>query len=166
LLGYNDTMNRDKIRYFAIIGIILLMLIVIVIYAVSNSAFNFKGNTLKQKSKTGLGYVRTGRTDFKAPDVFFLGNFTANMATNDRAGKFVVIELRLKMSDTDMATELKEKNIRLRDAVIDEMSLKRFSEVATEKGKLALKSNIKERLNGIVQEGQIEEVYFTKFIIQ
>jgi flagellar FliL protein len=159
-------MNRNKIRYFAIIGIISLMVITVLIYAVSNSAFNFKGNTLKQKTKTGLGYVRTGRTDFKAPDVFFLGNFTANMATNDRAGKFVVVEVRLKMSDPDMAQELKDKNIRLRDAVIDEMSLKRFSEVATEKGKLAMKSNIQERLNGIVQEGQIEEVYFTKFIIQ
>jgi flagellar FliL protein len=159
-------MNRNKIRYFAIIGIISLMVITVLIYAVSNSAFNFKGNTLKQKTKTGLGYVRTGRTEFKAPDVFFLGNFTANMATNDRAGKFVVVEVRLKMSDPDMAQELKDKNIRLRDAVIDEMSLKRFSEVATEKGKLAMKNNIQERLNGIVQEGQIEEVYFTKFIIQ
>lgn len=159
-------MNRNKIRYFAIISIFILMLIALTIYAVTNSAFNFKGNTLKQKSKTGLGYVRTGRTDFKAPDIFFLGNFTANMATNDRAGKFVVVELRLKMSDEDMAQELKDKNIRLRDAVIDEMSLKRFSEVATEKGKIALKENIKERLNGIVREGQIEEVYFTKFIIQ
>ena len=166
MLGYNDTMNRNKIRLFAIVGIILLMILVLMIYAVSNSAFNFKGNTLKQKTKTGLGYVRTGRTDFKAPDVFFLGNFTANMATNDRAGKFVVVEVRLKMSDPDMAQELKDKNIRLRDAVIDEMSLKRFSEVATEKGKIAMKNNIQERLNGIVQEGQIEEVYFTKFIIQ
>lgn len=159
-------MNRNKIRFFAIVGIILLMILVLIIYAVSNSAFNFKGNTLKQKTKTGLGYVRTGRTEFKAPDIFFLGNFTANMATNDRAGKFVVVEVRLKMSDPDMAEELKDKNIRLRDAVIDEMSLKRFSEVATEKGKLTMKNNIQERLNGIVQEGQIEEVYFTKFIIQ
>lgn len=166
MLGYNDSMNRNKIRFFAVVAIILLMILVLMIYAVSNSAFNFKGNTLKQKSKTGLGYVRTGRTEFKAPDVFFLGNFTANMATNDRAGKFVVVEIRLKMSDKDMAQELKDKNIRLRDAVIDEMSLKRFSEVATEKGKLAMKENIRERLNGIVQEGQIEEVYFTKFIIQ
>lgn len=159
-------MNRNKIRYFAIVGIVLVMLLVLIVYAISNSSFNFKGNALKQKSKSGLGYIRMGRVDFKAQDIFFLGNFTANMATNDRAGKFVVVELRLKMSDTDMAEELKEKNIRLRDAVIDEMSLKRFSEVATEKGKLAMKENIRERLNGIVQEGQVEEVYFTKFIIQ
>ena len=159
-------MNRNKIRYIAIIAILLLMVLAVIIYAMTNSAFNFKGNILKQQTKTGLGYVRTGRTEFKSPDVFFLGNFTANMATNDRAGKFVVIELRLKMSDQEMAEELKAKNIRLRDAVIDEMSLKRFSEVATEKGKLALKENIKERLNAIVQDGQIEEVYFTKFIIQ
>lgn len=150
----------------AIVGIISIMLLVLIIYAVSNSAFNFKGNTYKQKIKTGLGYVRTGRVDLKADDIFFLGDFTTNMATHDRAGKFVRVEIRLKMSDSDMADELKDKNIRLRDAVIEEMSLKRFSEVSTQKGKLALKKGLKERLNTIVKEGEVEEVFFTKFIIQ
>ena len=159
-------MDKKKIRLFAVIGIILTMLLALIAYAVSNSAFNFKGNILKQKQKTGIGYVRTGRTDYKAPTVFFLGDFTANMATNDRAGKFVRVEVRLEMSDTDMADELKEKNILLRDAVIEEMSLKRFSQVATEQGKEELKENIKNRINQIVGDGEIKEVYFTQFIIQ
>ncbi len=159
-------MNKNKIRAFAITGIIGTMIIVLVAYAVSNSSFNFKGNILKQKQKTGIGYVRSGRTDYKAPNVFLLGDFTANMATNDRAGKFVRVELRLEMSDTAMADELKNKNILLRDAVIEEMSLKRFSEVSTAKGKDELKSNIKDRINNIVADGEIKEVYFTQFIIQ
>ena len=159
-------MNKNKIRAMAIVGIISIMLLVLIIYAVSNSAFNLKGNTYKQKIKTGLGYVRTGRVDLKADDIFFLGDFTTNMATHDRAGKFVRVEIRLKMSDSDMADELKDKNIRLRDAVIEEMSLKRFSEVSTQKGKLALKKGLQDRLNTIVKEGEVEEVFFTKFIIQ
>jgi flagellar FliL protein len=159
-------MNRNKIRAFAIIGIMTTMLIVLTVYAYTNSAFNMKSNKYGQKPKTGLGYVRTGRVEYKARDVFFLGDFTTNMANNDRSGKFVRIEVRLKMSDEDLADELKYKNIVLRDAVIEEMSLKRFSQVATEKGKLALKENIKTRLNGILADGEIEEVYLTKFIIQ
>ena len=159
-------MNINKIRSVTIIALLVLMLVVLIVYAATNSAFNFKGNTLNQKPKTGLGYVRTGRVEYKAPNIFLLGDFTTNLANNDRAGKFVRVEVRLEMSDTDMADELKEKNIRLRDAVIEEMSLKRFSELSTEKGKLTLKANIKERLNGIVEEGKIEEVYFTQFIVQ
>lgn len=159
-------MNKNKIRTFAIVGIILAMVLVFIVYAVSNSAFNFKGNSFNQKTKTGLGYIRTGRQEFSSPETFFLGNFTANMALNDRSGKFVCVEVRLKMSDTEMVKELKDKNIVLRDAVIEEMSLNRFSEVSTEKGKLALKEKLKNRLNSVVNEGDIEEVYFTKFIIQ
>jgi flagellar basal body-associated protein FliL len=159
-------MDIHKIRIMAIIGIFSLMLISLIIYAVSNSSFNFEGKTYKQKPKTGLGYVRTGRAEYKAPNVFFLGDFTTNLATHDRAGKFVRVEVRLQMSDTDMTQELKDKNIRLRDAVIDEMSLKRFSQLSTPKGKMALKDNIRSRLNDIVDEGEIEEVYFTKFIVQ
>jgi len=159
-------MNRNKIRAYAIIGIMSTMLIVLSVYAYTNSAFNMSDNKYKQKPKTGLGYVRTGRVEYKARDIFFLGDFTTNMANNDRAGKFVRIEVRLKMSDEDLADELKYKNIVLRDAVIEEMSLKRFSQVATEKGKIALKENIKTRLNSILADGDIEEVYLTKFIIQ
>jgi len=159
-------MNINKIRVMTIIAILVIMLLVLITYAVSNSAFNFKGNTLKQKQKVGLGYVRTGRVEFKAKDVFFLGDFTTNMATHDRAGKFVRVEIRLKMSNTDLADELKDKNIVLRDAVIEEMSLKRFSQVSTQKGKMALKENIKKRLNDVLDDGEIEEVYFTKFIVQ
>lgn len=159
-------MNKNKIRAIAVIGIVVAIFLALIAYAVSNSAFNFRGNTFNQKPKTGLGYVRTGRQEFKSPETFFLGDFTTNMAMNDRSGKFVRVEIRLKMSNTDMVGELKEKNIILRDAVIEEMSLNRFSEISTERGKIALKENLKNRLNGLISEGQIEEVYLTKFIIQ
>lgn len=159
-------MNKNKIRMMAITGIIITMLVVLIAYAVTNSEFNLKTDKFGQKPKTGLGYVRTGRVEYKARDMFFLGDFTTNMATNDRAGKFVRVEVRLKMSDTDMVDELKDKNIVLRDAVIEELSLKHFSEISTEKGKLSLKENLKTRLNSIVADGEIEEVYFTKFIVQ
>jgi len=160
-------MNKNKIRALAIMGIMITMLIVLSVYAFTNSAFSaIESNKYGHKPKTGLGYVRTGRVEYKSPDVFFLGDFTTNMANNDRSGKFVRIEIRLKMSDEDMVDELKYKNIVLRDAVIEEMSLKRFSEVSTEKGKIALKNNIKNRLNSILADGDIEEVYLTKFIIQ
>ncbi len=159
-------MNFNKIRKIAIVINIILILIVLLAYALSNSAFNFKGNTLKQKQKVGMGYVREGKVEYKSPDVFLLGDFTANMASHDRSGKFVRVEIKLQMSDEDMADELKEKNIVIRDAVIEEMSLKRFSDVSTPKGKLDLKNNIKTRLNSIVGDGEIEDVYFTQFIIQ
>jgi len=165
-LGYNEVMNINKLRSMTIFSIFSIMLIVLITYAISNSDFNFDGNSLKQKQKVGMGYVRTGRVEFKAKDIFFLGDFTTNMANHDRAGKFVRVEIRLKMSDTDLVDELKDKNIVLRDAVITEMSLKRFSEVSTQKGKEQLKENIKNRLNGILSDGDIEEVYFTKFIVQ
>ena len=161
-------MDKNKIRLIAIVSIFSLMLLVLIAYAVTNSDFNLKANKYGHKPKTGLGYARSGRTDFKSPDVFLLGDFTTNLATNDRAGKFVRVEIRVQMSDRGMANELKDAhtNILLRDAVIEEMSLKRFSELSTQKGKMKLKENIKDRINEIVQEGQIEEVYFTQFIIQ
>ena len=159
-------MNKNKLRKYTVVFLLSSILIILSVYSFTNSEFGLVDNKYDQKPKTGLGYVRTGRVEYKARDVFFLGDFTTNMATNDRAGKFVRFEVRLKMSDTDLVNELKYKNIILRDAVIEEMSLKRFSQVATEKGKMALKDGIKTRLNSVLDDGEINEVYLTKFIIQ
>ena len=159
-------MNKYKLRNYAVVALLTSIVIVLITYKVSNSEFNIKGDKFMQSQKVGFGYVRMGRAEYSSPEVFLLGDFTANMATLDRTGKFVRVEVRLKMSDADMERELRDENIRLRDAVIEEMSLKYFSDLSTPKGKMALKENIKEKLNEIVKSGEIEEVYFTKFFVQ
>ena len=159
-------MNIYKIRNYAVVSLLAAIILLFIVYKVSNSEFNIKGDKFMQSQKVGFGYVRMGRAEFSSPEYFLLGDFTANMDTPDKSRKFVRVEVRLKMSDSDMERELRDQNIRLRDAVIEEMSLKNFSEVSTSSGKLALKKNIKERLNEIVHNGEIEEVYFTKFVVR
>ena len=159
-------MNLYKLRNYAVAALVGAILVLLLAYKLLNSEFNLKGDKFMQSPKAGIGYVRLGRAEYAAPDVFLLGDFTANMVTEDRAGKFVRVEIRLKMSDSGMERQLREQNIRLRDAVIEEMSLKHFSDLSTPDGKLKLKENIKNRLNDIVVDGDIEEVYFTRFFVQ
>lgn len=159
-------MNIYKLRNYAVIGLFTAIVLVFIIYRLTNSEFNIKGDKFMQSQKVGFGYVRMGRAEFSSPEYFLLGDFTANMATPDKSRKFIRVEIRLKMSDSSMERELRDENIRLRDAVIDEMSLKQFSEVSTPRGKLVLKENIQKKLNEIVRSGKIDEVYFTKFVVR
>lgn len=166
MLCYNTCMNIYKLRNYAVAFLCAAIVIVVMTYKLSKSEFNIKGDKFMQSQKVGFGYVRMGRAEYSSPEYFLLGDFTANMATPDKSRKFVRVEIRLKMSDSSMERELRDENIRLRDAVIEEMSLKDFSEVSTPHGKLVLKDNIRKRLNDIVREGEIEEVFFTKFVVR
>ena len=159
-------MDNEQIKKIFLIGGVLFLILGIILYAVNTVNFNFKGKRTRQAPKTGLGYLREGRSDFMAPNVFLLGDFTTNMSREGNAGKFLRTQIRVEMSDKDLVDEMKDKNILLRDAVISTMSDKRFTQISSKKGKIKLKEEIKNRLNSVLQEGEIEEVYFTIFIIQ
>lgn len=149
------------------IGVLSALIIVLsVIYAIKTSSFNFRKNNLNTKTPTGMGYQRDVRVDYKDSTMVHLGDFTTNMSIGDSAGKFVRTSISAKVSSSDAADEIKKRNIIVRDIIIKELSLKTFSQISSSKGKLKLKEDIKNSINSKMNDGQVEEVYFTKFTIR
>jgi len=147
---------------------LLIIFIGIIYYAVSTSKFNFEkaDSPRSYKTKTSKGIGRDVQVRSSNPTMVSLGSYTTNMSRNGKAGKFVITELSARTDDEDASYELKDKNILVRDIIIKEMSLKTFSQISSPRGKEQLKNNIQSELNRILGEGNIEEVYFTKFLVQ
>lgn len=158
-------MNIKKIRNIVIAIFVLGTFSLLIAYAVNNSKFNFKSNK-QNKARTGMGYQRDIRVDFKDRTLVHLGDFTANMSLGDRAGKFVRIKLSARVENSDVSDEMKDKNIIIRDNVISALSAKTFSQISTPQGKQRLKEDMQTRLNSVLGEGNVEELYFTKFEIR
>ncbi len=156
---------KKIIRTFAIV-ILVTLLIGIIYYAVSTSKFNFEKADSPRSYKVSKGIGRDVQVNRDNPTMVKLGSFTTNMSKNGRAGKFVITELSAHTTDSDASYELKERNILVRDIIIKEMSLKTFSQISTNRGKDQIKANIKMQLNKILAEGEVEEIYFTKFLVQ
>ncbi|HFU74349.1 MAG TPA: flagellar basal body-associated FliL family protein, partial [Helicobacteraceae bacterium] len=139
-------MDTKKIRN-VVIGVVVLSSIgLLVAYAVNTSKFNFK-TAKKNKARTGMGYQRDIRIDYKDRTLVHIGDFTANMSLGDRAGKYVRIQLSARVENSDVSDEMKEKNIIIRDNVISALSAKTFSQIATPQGKTRLKEDMRLRLN-------------------
>jgi flagellar FliL protein len=95
-----------------------------------------------------------------------LGDFTTNIVQGGKSTKFLKTKVSVRTSDEDVSEEIKKSNVVIRDSVIKALSSKQFEQVATQQGKLLLKEEVSKTLNGILTEGEVEEVFFTEFIIQ
>lgn len=91
--------------------------------------------------------------------------FLVNLA--DAGGKrYLKVTMKLDLSGTKLEKELNEKSYEMRDAVIMILSSKEYDDIASGSGKARLKQELMAKLNKILKDGQIKEIYFTDFIVQ
>ncbi len=62
--------------------------------------------------------------------------------------------------------ELDEKRAKILDAVIEELSSSSFRELLTPQGKRNLRERIKKAISQILENGEVQHVYFTTFLAQ
>ncbi len=69
--------------------------------------------------------------------------------------------------ETPLKGEEYEKRLpQLRDSVLSILSSKFFKDILTSEGKNALREEIKEKMNQLLVEMKVRNIYFTEFIIQ
>jgi len=93
-------------------------------------------------------------------------NFIVNMA--DAGGtRYLRVTLQLELDDTKKFAEaLDMRKPQLRDAILTVLASKRYEEVSSAQGKLILKQELLRRINSLVTEGTILNIYFTEFVAQ
>ncbi len=108
----------------------------------------------EKKEGTGIGML------------YPLENFIVNMA--DSGGtRYLRVTLQLELDDTKKFVEaLDMRKPQLRDAILTVLASKRYEEVSSAQGKLILKQELLRRLNSLITEGSIVNIYFTEFVAQ
>lgn len=99
-------------------------------------------------------------------NVFEFDSFIVNIL-NDGVTHYLKMEIAFDTRDPKTKEKLSKEVCRIKDAIILLSSSKTFDEVCDLNGKLQLKQDIKELVNGILgKEGHVNKVYFTDFVIQ
>ncbi|WP_353683472.1 flagellar basal body-associated protein FliL [Thermodesulfovibrio sp. 3907-1M] len=96
---------------------------------------------------------------------FALEPFVVNLM--DQGGtKYLKVTVQLELSQAKLAEEAKSKTPQIRDAIITLLTNKTSDELITPEGKLLLKDEIKQRVNQILGENTVTNVYLTDFVMQ
>jgi flagellar FliL protein len=94
-----------------------------------------------------------------------MGTFLVNLA--DPGGKrYLKVSLQAELSDREVAKEISDRSVEIRDTVLMLLSSKEYDEIGSVSGKMALKQDLMTRINRFLHTGQIKELYFTEFLVQ
>ncbi len=94
-----------------------------------------------------------------------LGVFTINLADKG-TDAYARIAITIELSNEKVKLEVDKRMPIIKDAVIDVISSKTSDFVRTPEGRESLRLELIKRLNIILVEGGVRNIYFTEFVVQ
>ncbi len=85
---------------------------------------------------------------------------------DDNGTRYLKAAITLEMNSPAAVDETRLRMPQIQDAILLLVGNKTFGELADLHGKLQLRSELRERLNKILANGQVEKIYFTEFVVQ
>ncbi|MFJ8234354.1 flagellar basal body-associated protein FliL [Ureibacillus sp. NPDC094379] len=86
--------------------------------------------------------------------------------TNLADDSYVKLTLKIQTTSKEAAEELEKRNFQVNHIVIGELSEMTEENLSGKEGKILFESTIKAQLNELMQEGEVEQIYITSYIIQ
>jgi flagellar protein FliL len=87
---------------------------------------------------------------------------TTNLASND----FIRLSLKIQTDSKDAKEELEKRNFQVNNIIILELSGLKAEEIQGKEGQQKLEETVKIKINEIMQEGKVQKVYITQFLLQ
>jgi flagellar FliL protein len=112
----------------------------------------------RKASKRSSDYLTIG-------PMYPMSQFVVNLLS-ESGGKYLKVALDIELGNPELATEMDMKKSLVRDIIIRALSSKTFEEVSTMKGKDRLKDEIVNSINDVLADGQINNIFFTDFVVQ
>jgi flagellar FliL protein len=101
----------------------------------------------------------------KIISMYPLEAFIVNLA--DKGGKrFLRVAMHLELEDKNLAGEIDKRLSQIRNRILMILPTKRFEDISSTEGKIALRDEIMTKLNSLLKDGSITNIYFVEFVIQ
>ncbi len=97
--------------------------------------------------------------------IYPLDQFIVNLLSQG-GSRFLKTKMDLELSSQELTTELDKKKPLIRDIVIRTLSSKTFQEVSTNRGKEKLKDELVDKINAVLADGRVKNIFFTEFVVQ
>ena len=86
---------------------------------------------------------------------------------SDHGGKrYLRVTMALELSDPDAVATIESRLPQVRDAILMIMPTKKYDEISTTDGKIALRTEVMEKINTLMTKGRVTNIYFTEFVVQ
>ena len=97
--------------------------------------------------------------------VVALEPFVVNV-TGDGYPRYLKLKIELEADTLETRQEVEARLAQIRDAVILLLSSKRLEDIGGFEGKSLLKDDLRDRVNALLEGGEVHAVLFTEFVVQ
>jgi len=97
--------------------------------------------------------------------IYSLTTFIVNLA--DKGGnRYLRVTMDFELGNPEVETELNKRLPQVKDCILMILPSKRFEDISSVEGKIALRDEILEKLNSLLTQGKITNIYFKEFVVQ
>ena len=139
-----------KLLFIGGAGLVVLLLIggVVYFFFLSSSSDSSEGKKPKENVAT---------------TIHKMDPFLVNLAD---PGQLRYLKVTLHVETPLKGEEYEKRLPQLRDSILSILSSKQFKDISTSDGKNVLREEIKEKMNQLLVETKVRNIYFTEFVIQ
>ncbi|MBG9656831.1 flagellar basal body-associated protein FliL [Cytobacillus firmus] len=87
---------------------------------------------------------------------------TANLASDD----YIRISFKIQTDSKKAKEELQKRDFQVKNLIIQELSDMKAEDIQGKEGQIKLQDELKNKINGLMQEGKIVQVYITESLLQ
>lgn len=157
-----------------IVVAVLLLVVAVGVYLGYTSFLKGKGgasqNAVNKQQAQQTQVVQNGQTvqtanqQIVSAKTYGLDDILVNLADED-SKRYLKITVFLGYDSKKLDSELEEKKPMIRDAIISTLRTKKASDIS-DKGLEAIKAELIQKINPLLQKGQINNIYFSNVLVQ
>lgn len=132
----------------------ILLVVIVLITLIGAALFVFVTNFNQPQLATEPPIDEIVKASVDVPEIM----------TNLADKRVVKVALKIQTSSKAAAEELTKRNFQINNIIIEELSEMTLENLEGKQGKQLFKKAVKTKLNELMQEGEVEEVYLTSFI--
>ncbi len=144
--------------------LIIIVAVLVVLIAAGAAAFLLLGGEEKKMSPE----EEQAHLEQQAKQVGPMVNiepFIVNIL-DDTESRYLKAAITLEAGNEETAMALTQRMPQIKDAILLLISNKTFSELGDLQGKIQLRAELINKLNGILPVGKVKRIYFTEFVVQ
>jgi flagellar protein FliL len=111
----------------------------------------------------------TGQKETGAPSVDEIVENSIDIpeiTTNLADGSYVKVSFKIQTNNKDGKEEAEKRDFQIKNIIIEELAEMKAENFNGKKGMISLEERLKQQINQVMQEGKVEQVYITSFILQ
>lgn len=88
------------------------------------------------------------------------------MTTNLASGDYLRISLKIQTDSKKAKEELQKRDFQVKNIVVEELSEMKSDDLKGKEGKVKFQETLKKRINSLMQDGKVVQVYITEALLQ